>query len=713
MKELKSRFVLDKKRILTALFAAVLIFAHTAFTAYGSGVQGSWITLFLLLGVAAGVWVLLDLNFGKILSVILYLALPFCALYALENYTHVITDLSPMILVLNLLFFYLLYGFAAFLLGSVRRGFQISTLVPMLFGLTNYFVVSFRGSPIVPWDLLSLGTAVSVADNYTFTLSWKAAASVLMFIWMILIASKSSVTFRNWKIRLTIAAIWLIGLGGYITGIQKSSVQSFFGMDTTLFTLNVLYRNNGIAAAFLGNLRFLNIEEPSGYSVKKVEEIADEVSSQNAQDSDGHKNEENEDVPDTAETRAGESDLQTDTESINSEHSASVHTPDSDTQKNTGTDTTATVTNPNIIVIMDEAFSDLSVWGDFETSEEVMPFFKQLQQEAVGGEVYVSVKGGNTANTEFEFLTGNSMAFLPTGSVPYQQYINSETPSLASYLKSLGYTTTAIHPYNRSGWDRDTVYEYFGFDQFLDKDSFTDPYRLRGYISDKSAFDKIIEQYEIGKNQGSQFIFEVTMQNHGGYSKETPDFNIYLTLPEVTSKTTSVVATEKYLTLINQTDRALQELVEYFEQQSEPTIIVMFGDHQPSDYITNTIQRICGVTGDDTLDSLEQGYRVPFLMWSNYGLEHQYYDGISVNYLSSILMQNANIAKTGYQEFLSNLMQSFPIINANVYQDADGVFHSWDENQEEQLKNYQILQYNQLVDKKHRDWSFFGGNTDS
>lgn len=681
MKELKSRFVLNKKRILTALFAAVLIFALTAFTAYGSGAQGNWIALFLLLGVAAGVWVLLDLNFGKILSVILYLALPFCALYALENYTHVITDLSPMILVLNLLFFYLLYGFAAFLSGSVRRGFQIATLVPMLFGLTNYFVVSFRGSPIVPWDLLSLGTAVSVADNYTFTLSWKAAASVLMFIWMILIVSKSSVTFRNWKIRFAVAAVWLIGLGGYVSGIQKSSVQSFFGMDTTLFTLNVLYRNNGIAAAFLGNLRFLNIEEPSGYSVKKVAEIA--------------------------------SDLQTDAESINSEHSASVSTSDSDTQKNTGTATAATVTNPNIIVIMDEAFSDLSVWGDFETSEEVMPFFKQLQQEAVGGEVYVSVKGGNTANTEFEFLTGNSMAFLPTGSVPYQQYIKSETPSLASYLKSLGYTTTAIHPYNRSGWDRDTVYGYFGFDQFLDKDSFTDPYRLRGYISDKSAFDKIIEQYEIGKNQGSQFIFEVTMQNHGGYSKETPDFNIYLTLPEVESKTTSVVATEKYLTLINQTDRALQELVEYFEQQSEPTVIVMFGDHQPSDYITNTIQRICGVTGDDTLDSLEQGYRVPFLMWSNYGLEHQYYDGISVNYLSSILMQNANIAKTGYQEFLSNLMQSFPIINANVYQDADGVFHSWDENQEEQLKNYQILQYNQLVDKKHRDWSFFGGNAGS
>lgn len=678
MKKLRSRLVLDKKRILTAAFASILIFALTIFTAYGSGAQGGWIAIFLLLGIAAGMWVLLDLKFGKILSAVLYLVLPFCALYALENYTHVITDLAPLILVLNLLFFYLLYGLAAFLLGSVHRGFQLATLVPMLFGLTNYFVVSFRGSPIVPWDLLSLGTAASVADNYTFTLSWKAASSVLMFIWIILIASKSSVTFRNWKIRLTVAAIWLIGLGGYVAGIQKSSVQSFFGMDTTLFTLNVLYRNNGIAAAFLGNLRFLNIEEPSGYSVKKVEEIEDAVYAGASQ--------------------ADSRDLDSDGTDTSSEKSDTPKTAD-------------TVTKPNIIVIMNEAFSDLSVWGDFKTSEEVMPCFKQLQKEAVGGEVYVSVKGGNTANTEFEFLTGNSMAFLPTGSVPYQQYINSETPSLASYLKSLGYATTAIHPYNRSGWDRDTVYEYFGFDQFLDKDSFTDPYRLRGYISDKSAFDKIIEQYELGKDQGSQFIFEVTMQNHGGYSKETPDFNIYLTLPEIENKTTSVIATEKYLTLMNQSDRALQELVEYFKQQSDPTIIVMFGDHQPSDYITNTIQRICGVTSDDTLDSLEQGYRVPFLMWSNYGLEHQYYDGISVNYLSTILMENANIAKTGYQEFLSSLMQSFPIVNANVYQDVDGVFHSWDENQEELLENYQILQYNQLVDKKHRDSSFFGGNT--
>ena len=120
---------------------------------------------------------------------------------------------------------------------------------------------------------------------------------------------------------------------------------------------------------------------------------------------------------------------------------------------------------PNIIVIMDEAFSDLSVLGDLETNKDYMPFVHSLQNGAdntITGYLNVSVCGGNTADTEFEFLTGNTMAFLPAGSIPYQQYIKDTTPSLASYLKGLGYETYAQHPYNASGWNRETVYPLLG-----------------------------------------------------------------------------------------------------------------------------------------------------------------------------------------------------------------------------------------------------------
>ncbi|MDO4321726.1 MAG: sulfatase-like hydrolase/transferase [Lachnospiraceae bacterium] len=674
----------DKKKAAVAIAVTAAMLIITALAAAGEGVDAPFLVLALLLAFGAGAFVLCPFSYGRILSGIFYILLPFAAFAALENYTHVLTDLDIPIVVLNLAFFYLLYGLAVFLLGSVRLGFEIATLVPMIFGLANYYVVSFRSSPIVPWDFLSLGTAMSVADNYTFTLTWKAAFVVMSFVWIILLASKSSVKIKRMKLRIPTAFLCALLLCVYISGIQKSSVQSFFGMDTTLFTLNVPYRNNGIAAAFLGNLRFLNVEEPVGYSAERAQEIAEQVKTEGAKGKNGG--------PEST-SEAGNTD---------SENSTANSTANSASSG-------AAAEYPNIVVIMDEAFSDLSVWGDFETSEDVIPFFKSLQEEAVGGEVYVSVKGGNTANTEFEFLTGDTMGFLPVGSVPYQQYIHGETPSLAWYLKSMGYDTTAIHPYNASGWDRDEVYEDFGFDEFLSVKDFDDPLRMRGYVSDRAAFGRIIEEFEQKDEQQRAFIFEVTMQNHGGYSKPSPDFDSYLKLTEVSSKTTSVLATEKYLTLMNETDRALQDLILYFQEQDEPVIVLMFGDHQPSDYITNVIQRICGVQSQETLDYVQQGYRVPFMMWSNYGLEHEYYDGISVNYLGGILMQNAGIPLTGYQQFLSNLMETLPVVNGNVYRDSEGTFYSYGGDEYADILNeYKILQYNHLVDGKHRIPSFFG-----
>ncbi len=668
-----------KKRAAGAIAATAAMLIITGLAASGDAMNYSYLAVCLLMSVLAGLFVLLDLSYGKVVSLLFYLLLPFAALCALENYTHVIEDLTGMILILNLLFWYLLYGLLVFLTGRVALGFGLATLVPMVFGMVNYFVVQFRGTPVVPWDLLSLGTAMSVADNYTFTITWKAAFSLIAFIWIILFASKSSVKFRNRKIRTACLLIFVMLSGGYIAGIQKPEVQSFFGMDTTLFTLNVLYRNNGIAGAFLGNLRFLNIDQPDGYSVKKVETIVSEMSEAAAEES------------------------QTESRTVGKVQTAGSETDAANAES-------AGITEyPNIIVVMNEAFSDLSVWSEFETSEEVMPFFKSLQEEGIGGELYVSVKGGNTANTEFEFLTGDTMGFLPTGSIPYQQYINDETPSIASYLKNLGYSTLAIHPYNRSGWDRDEVYEYFGFDEFLDKNAFVNPYKMRGYISDSSAFDKIIEQYEEKSDEERLFVFEVTMQNHGGYSRETPDFTSYLELTGVESKTTSVLATEKYLTLMNQTDRALEEMIHYFEEQDEPVVVLMFGDHQPSDYITNVIKRICNIQTGETLEDLQQGYRVPFMIWSNYGLEHEYYDGISVNYLGGILMEAAGIPLTGYQQYLSRLRETLPVISGLAYRDSEGTFYNLeDDTYSELLNEYKMLQYNHLVDTKNRIDSFFG-----
>ncbi len=653
-------FEINKKRIAAAIIAAAVLLLSMGLAIAGDGAKPEYIVLSLLFSVLAVLLIFSKIHYGRIISIPLGILIPIASMLGMENYTRVWSQLEEhpvtvKIVILNLLFFYLLYALFTFLLGSFKLGFFVATLIPMLFGLTNYFVYNFRGTPIVPWDVYSMRTAVSVASNYTFSLDWKSCFSIFVFVWIILAASKSEVKVRKLKIRIPFAIAAFLCLGLYIAGMQNSAFQSFFGMDTTLFTINVFYRNNGIAAAFIGNLRFLNVEKPDGYSPDAAEEIA--LAYEN--------------------TEAKEEDA---------------------------------AQYPNIIVLMNEAYSDLSVWGDFDTSEEVMPVFKSLQEECIGGELYVSVKGGNTANTEYEFLTGDSMAFLPAGSVAYQQYIKSEMPSMASYLKSLGYDTLAIHPYLATGWDRDKVYEYFGFDDFLDIHDFENPITLRGYISDQSAYEKVIEQFEKKGEEERLFVFEVTMQNHGSYSKDSPDFEPYIELTQVTSKNLQVTATEKYLSLINTTDAALKEITDYFRDQDEPTVIVMFGDHQPSDYITNEIRRICGVDEPETIEEIEQGYRVPFLVWTNYDVDNAWYDGISVNYLGGIVMEAAGIPLTDYQTYLQDLQETLPVINANAYRDASGNFYSIEDKDSyaELINQYNILDYNHLVDTKHRLNWFFG-----
>ena len=122
---------------------------------------------------------------------------------------------------------------------------------------------------------------------------------------------------------------------------------------------------------------------------------------------------------------------------------------------------------PNVIVIMNESFSDLSVVGDIETNVPYMPYIDSIQDETIQGNAYVSTIGTGTSNTEYEFLTGNTMAFLPAGSNAYQLYVKEQQPSLVSTLMSQGFSANAFHPYFESSWNRPQVYEDMGFEDFI------------------------------------------------------------------------------------------------------------------------------------------------------------------------------------------------------------------------------------------------------
>lgn len=547
--------------------------------------------------------------------------------------------------ILNLVILEALFWVLFMLIGRARWALQIETLFVLICGVANYYVISFRGNPIVPWDFMSLGTAASVAGEYSYKLGGKQVLLILIFI-ALLVAEyfiDIRISRKKWVARLVAGVLSLAIICGITVVISDDEKVTKLQLYPFLFTPNVMYERNGFAVTFLMDLRYLRVDKPAGYHANTVTELLDEYSGE-------------------------------------------------DWGATEGTDSGQKL--PNVIVVMDEAFSDVGILGPVNVDQDPLPFLHSLQEGAentISGQLHVSVKGGNTANTEFEFLTGSTMAFLPAGSIPYQQYITGEQPSLASYLKTLGYTTAAAHPYYASGWNRNIVYPSMGFESFLDKNDYSTAHLIRGYVDDMSCVDKIIEQYENKELDQPLFSFTVTMQNHSPYTDgyQLVDGNL-----SVDGDTRSALAL--YESLMRESDKALEAMITYFEKQEEPTVIVFFGDHQPTDSVVSSIQRY----GSDSMSEQELEavrYEVPYIIWANYDIEEAQDRDSSPNYLAAQMCEAAGIPLADYQEFLLDIAKDYPVISTQKSVNSQGEVMD-DLTRETRLVDYQKLQYYWLFD---------------
>lgn len=544
---------------------------------------------------------------------------------------------------LNIVLFELIMALLLFLFGKLKTALRCQTILFMIIGLANYYVLEFRSAPIMPWDILSIGTAASVANNFKYTLSKETVFVLIGFVILILLESKATLELKkDWRIRTGGVLASFALLWGFTAMLHQDSTVARFKLYDKLFTPTVMSKRDGTAVAFLMELKYIVVEKPDGYNKEDAAALL-----------------------------------------------ASYDTNDTESATHT----------PNIIVIMNEAFSDLSVLGDFETNEDYMPFLHSLMQEGtpntISGHLNVSVLGGNTANTEFEFLTGNTMAFLPQGSVAYQQYVKSNDYSIATYLKSKGYDTIAMHPYNAFGWDRDKVYPLLGFDTFYSLKDWVNPVKIRKYVSDQSCYDKIIELYEQKDANTPFFLFNVTMQNHSSYSEEYDNFH-----PDITVEGTSSKILPNYLSLIKLSDQALENLIEYFSQADEDTVIVFFGDHQPSNSVAAPVWKLNGRSGDSLTEEEEaRRYKVPFIIWANYDIEAASNVETSANYLGGHVLRAAGLPLYDYRNYLSQLEGQYPVLTAIRAENAQGISTPV-KDVKSTLQDYMTLQYYNIFSQK-------------
>ena len=374
-----------------------------------------------------------------------------------------------------------------------------------------------------------------------------------------------------------------------------------------------------------------------------------------------------------------------------------------------------------VIVIMNESLADYSLLGKARFEDPLPILHSRVADGSVfEGKLAVSVFGGGTANTEFEFLTGCSTAFLPENSTPYLQYVDHSMKSLVNDFA--GKRKIAIHPYYSEEWNRSQVYQFFGFDQFISGVDFGNtidinghsvterpstntihfgegPHYVRELISDRTCFERIIDE-------NADFTFAVTMQNHGAYAYRGREFknHEYVTasvrkdregkrsLQEMLYTNSNITIDEElyevnqYLTLSNLTDQAFAELIESLKCDKKKTIVLMFGDHQPGIMIPEHYI--------DCDESVDMYYVVPYFLWVNFGIEFDAPEYISPNFLSAVLKKNAGMSLDGWDQYRLDILKQYPIITTNFVISENG-----DITDKSNLMGYEYIQYMLMFDK--------------
>ncbi len=362
---------------------------------------------------------------------------------------------------------------------------------------------------------------------------------------------------------------------------------------------------------------------------------------------------------------------------------------------------------PSVLVIMNEAFTDFRCFnGELNTNVPVTPFFDSLSENTIRGFALASIFGGGTSNSEYEFLTGNTLGFLPTGANGYQQYTEDGTYTLNTYFRSLGYHTIAMHPHYPNGWTRSTVWPWFQFDEiyFRDGISFNEENAYRDWITDMEMYEKVLQAFEHKPENTPLFLFGVTVQNHGGYERTG-------VVPTISLEGYSAEypMAEQYLELLHMSDQALEYLLTNLEKMDEDVIVLFYGDHQPK-LEPAFYEELNGGDLKD-LSSQQKQRTVPFIIWANFDIPAFNVPLTSLNYLSSYLLEAANFPLPPYNQFLKDVENSIPALNSiGYYSLSADTFLPYEEAQgaeKEILDTYQILQYHSIKANKNRSSVFF------
>lgn len=525
------------------------------------------------------------------------------------------------------------------LFNSFKLGVGIPIGIYTLLCVINYFKFDIKGEYLSPLDFNLIGETLNIVTNFKLNISF----SLIVMIFIIIVSSILVCQLKYEKVRKSYRVIGVsIGTILLILSVRVITNEPLLNKikitkDTYFVDKN--YKDNGFLFTLVNRTSEIKVNKPEQYNKETVEELID------------------------------------------------IETPN--VEQNV---------KPNIIMVMSEALFDINQFPNLQLSENPMKNFLRYQEEGIKGNVITPVFGGYTCQTEYEVLTGHSTDFTGTGNIAYTRYVTQDTPSITKELKELGYYTVGIHPYERTFYRRHAVYEQLGFDDFITQEQFESPQYIRGYISDQDVYERVIKEYENNQDQPF-FTYVVTMQNHGPYTDVNPDADIELLNNNLPEEETNILT--NYASIVKQSDEALEYLVEYFRNVEEPTIVVVFGDHQP---VLGNAYATTGYLDDNYLTNAFKQYQTPMMIWSNYQNYKQDIGYIDTSYLGAMTLEYAGLQVNPYYHLLLDKVNVIPAYNSGFSINKAGEVISNDQLDEDAisaLKDLWMLQYDVMFGKNY------------
>ncbi len=540
--------------------------------------------------------------------------------------------------------FFVIYAFT----GRTWLSGVIGSVVFLIWALASYFTLYFRGIPLAPSDLLSAGTAMEVIGGYSFSLSYELVIIVSLFY----LSLRLSLAAR-FQHKITLRRLYWGGRGGCLAAAVLwislgcfGPLPSAAGIDIAEWDWQLTYYANSYLCTTVLKAKSMRILPPEGYTDESVQQMAEEMSS-----------------------------------------------------------TSQSSETPNIILIVNESWFDWRQVTEYTADREITPFLDSMDNCVKGFAVNPLL---GTSASEYEVLTSNSMSLFPSQN-PFTIMNLSNCNSIARYLGDLGYSSVAYHPCPMQNYNRVSAYPALGFEKsyFSDSEDIEYPEIQNVHIgtSDMTCFEVVEMLYEQRDPSRPALIYNLTFQNHGGYQIADVNGGWWATDPErwvtITSGFDNVRSeAEEYLTCLTYTDEAVEQLITYFSQVDEPTVICMVGDHSP--YFNETVP---GYGWDNSME--EQMYRrgTPFFIWANYPIEEKDVGYIGMPQLVPLLLETADIELSPYYQSLLELEEDVPLLASHFYQTSDGEFHSYsdtDLTEIPSLRRYLYFEYNNVASSAQR-----------